>query len=174
MVSRREWYERCNQVWPDNVPVPTAEEAVRAARKLYRFVKGHKLTMPIRLTSGRRFTWAYNGVLNVNPNRQRNDGEYGWHALVHDLSHLWGGGHSKEHARLEARMRKEVLRRGWLAGALKPKPKPEKPPVDVKALKLQRVVIRLDRWLAKKRRAERAMAKLLRQKRRYERELLAA
>lgn len=166
MVSRKEWYVRANSVWPAEVPALTAPEAVRAARKLYRFVRRRVLPIPIKVTSGNRYSYSRRGVLSVNPNGHHFGG---WKDLVHDLSHWLGGGHSKDHARLEARMVREVVRRGWLTGSLKDKPKAEKQPEDPKAKRYKAVVIRMDRWLAKKKRAERALARLARQRKRYER-----
>lgn len=175
MVSRKEWYARVNTAWPETPPTITAEEAVKAARKLWRWGMGEKYAGRIKVTSGNRYTWERYGVLNVNPTSTHHGG--GWDALIHDLSHLlWrranGGNakpHEKGHAKFELAMRKEVLKRGWLNGSLKDKPEPEKPSVDPKAQKYRCIVIRMDRWLAKKKRAERALAKLSRARKYYER-----
>lgn len=170
MVTRAEWYQRVNAAWPEDVSIPTAEEAVRAVRKLYRFVKGHKLGLPIQITSGNRYTYAHGGMLYVNPNCRGR----GWRELVHDLSH-WlhqetgDKPHAKSHARLELRLAKEVVKRGWLAGTLKTPEKPEQAGPDPKVLRHQRILRRMELWLAKKRRAERALTKLTRQARYYER-----
>lgn len=175
-VTRREWYERVNALWPADVSAPTALEAVRAARRLWRFATGE--TFPaanVRVTSGRRFTWVRRGVMSVNPDR---DGHRhrGWQALVHDLSHYLHyrinpgvAPHSGAHARLEMRLIKEVLRRGWLQGALRDKPKAEKPKPDEKALKYARTLAAIERWEAKRRRAENALKKLNRSLRAQER-----
>lgn len=169
MVSRTEWYERVNATWPVDVPPLTGPEAVRAARRLHRFVRKRKCTLPVKVTSGNRYSYAHGGVLYVNPESRNHGG--GWKALLHDLSH-WldpGPAHSKEHAKLEARLVREVVRRGWLEGRLKDKPKPGNQTVDPKAAKYRSIVTRMDLWLAKKKRAERALAKLNRQRRYYER-----
>lgn len=169
MVSRREWYERANAVWPAEVPALTAGEAVRAARKLYRFVRRSRCFHKVEVTSGNRYSYGRGNVLFVNPTSTHHGG--GWKALLHDLSH-WldtGPAHSKEHAKLEMRMVKEVVRRGWLTGSLKDKPKVEKPAADPKSVKYRCIVIRMDRWIAKKKRAERALEKLNRQRKYYER-----
>jgi hypothetical protein len=176
MVSRKEWYARVNDTWPAEVPELTADEAVRAARKLYRFVRRRKCPWKIETTSGNRYSYQRGGVLYVNPTGRWHGAAKGWQTLVHDLSHWLGGGHSKEHARLEARMVREVIGRGWLNGALKARarPAPVAVEVDPRAAKLQGIVVRIDRWLAKKKRAERALAKLARSRRYYERAALAA
>lgn len=169
MVSRKEWYERANAIWPAEIPPLTETEAVKAARKLYRFVKRSKCPYKIAVTTGNRANWVRGNVLYVNPTSTRHGS--GWESLLHDLSH-WldpGRAHSKEHAQLEMRLVKEVVRRGWLNGSLKDKPKVEQPAVDPKAAKYRCLVIRMDRWIAKKKRAERALAKLNRQRKYYER-----
>jgi hypothetical protein len=170
MVSRKEWYQRVNDTWPDQVPELTGDEAVRAARKLYRFVRGRKLDRTVKITSGRRYTWGgVGGVLYVNPTGRWHGPSKGWQTFVHDFSHWIGGGHSKEHARLEARLIREVIRRGWLNGALKSAPRAAPAEIDPRARRLTAIVVRLDRWIAKKKRAERAIAKLARSRRYYER-----
>jgi len=177
-VTRKEWYRRVNAAWPGTVPTLTAEEAVRAAKKLYRFAMGFSWTGPVVVTSGNRNTWvrarrvngAWERVLVVNP-------EHGWHDLVHLLSHYCHErtahdgehGHNAAHARAEMRMIKEVVRRGWLDGKLKDEPKPEPPPIDPRAVKLERTDASIARWEAKLRRAENALKKLRRRKRAMER-----
>jgi hypothetical protein len=166
MVSRKEWYQRVNAVFPKDLPKPTPEQAVNAARRLYRWMKGHKWTGPVELTSGNRYTWIRRGVFYVNPDCR---GE-GWSELVHDLSHyFWNGKlHAKGHAKLELRMRKEVLKRGWL----NPEQVKEAPPeVDVKAQRYERIKARIKTWEAKERRAKNAIRKLNRQAGYYERSL---
>ncbi len=121
MVTRREWYERVNAAWPKNVPALTFPEARRAARRLARFAK---VTVPTRIveTTGNRYTRLFYGELRINTSR-------GWHGFVHSLSHLFHrrtmrgfAPHDPTHARLELRLIKEVLRRGWLDGRLKDRP----------------------------------------------------
>jgi len=152
-LSRRAWYERVNAASPAVVPRLTAAEAVRAAKKLYRFVRRHTWTGTVKVTSGNRYsrvrwgwfsprTGAHEGVMIVNPER-------GWQSLVHLLSHaLYRGSHGGEHARLERRMIREVLKRGWLNGTLKRPPKVT-PPRDLAAERAARAAAGLKRWLAK-------------------------
>lgn len=177
MVSRKEWYVRANSAWPADVPDLTADEAIRATRKLYRFVRKRRLEHHIRITSGNRYTRPIGfNVLQVNPAPGNPSTDYkrhggGWQALVHDLSH-WldpGRGHSKGHARLERRMIHEVVRRGWLAGKLKSETKPPRPEEDPKVARQKSIAARIARWAAKKKRADRALQKLVRQQKYYER-----
>ena len=175
MVTRTEWYERVNSAWPAEVPPLTADEAVKATRKLYRFVIHKQLTLPITVTSGNRYSYAHGGSLHVNWNSTHHGG--GWKALIHDLSHTFHGWisgdkpHAKSHARLELRLTKEVVKRGWLTGSLKTPEKPATPEPDQKLMRHQRILRRMEIWKSKQQRAERALSKLARQARYYERTL---
>lgn len=137
MVSRRELYERVNAVWPTPTPALTEPEAKRAVRKLWRFVlKRVPKQLDVQLTTGNHRTRVENYVVYVN---LQGSWESGWSELIHNLSHHFYRcmglrerykAHAKDHARLELRMRKLALRRGWLNGALLDKPKAEKPAAD--------------------------------------------
>jgi F0F1-type ATP synthase epsilon subunit len=98
--------------------------------------------------------------------------------MIHELSHsfyVYAGGvgkpHSKDHARFEIRMVKEVLKRGWL------EPKPAAVEVVVDTLKLKReaklasIDAAIKRWQSKLARAERALKKYEKQRRYYARAL---
>ena len=158
-------------VWPEVVPPLTAAEAERAFRRLYRFSMGETYPGKTEISSGNRqparFTWAGNYRLVVlNP-------EKGWKDFIHHLSHYFvdlcngNEGHSKFHARFELKLVKEVIKRGWLDGKLNDQSKPEKPPVDPKVVKLERIESAIERWQRKYNRADRALAKLKRQQRYY-------
>lgn len=173
-VTRAEWYRRVNAAWPATVPPLTADEATRAAKRLYRFVTKRTWRGDVVVTSGNRYTKIRAGRLVVNP-------AHGWHGLVHLLSHYlesYAGthGHTAAHARLEMRMVKEVVRRGWLDGKLKTTPRPVVAPivVDPRVEKLARTLAAIERWEKKQRRAETALRKLHRRRRYYERAALAA
>lgn len=175
-VTIREWYRRVNEVWDgaglEKASAPlTADEATRAARKLYRFIKRRTWTGPVKVTSGRRFSDIRDGTIFVNPDGYR---PYrGWIGLVHDLSHdLLYAPHGKDHARVELKMAKVVVKRGWLDGVLK---SPEKAPVthaDVvltrRRMKLASIVTRQKLWDGKLRRAQTALKKLARERKRAE------
>jgi hypothetical protein len=115
-----EWYKRVNAVFPSPLPRLTDRAAKTAVKRLWRWATGRKLTYKIVIVRGkRRRTWMDGGKLNVAP-----DG--GWGHFCHDLSHLlWQEEngwmvrpHERGHAQFEHRMRKEVVRRGWLDGKL--------------------------------------------------------
>jgi hypothetical protein len=120
MVSIKEWYRRVNSTLPPGSKPPTEKEAINAVRRLYRFVTKNKWRGKIQVTSGRRYTWPRGTTYFVNPNRSGIRG--GWSALLHDLSHYlhwyrYGNRlrpHCREHARLELKLRKEAVRRGWI------------------------------------------------------------
>ena len=136
MVTIREWYERANAVWPSDLPELTMPEALRAARKLWRYAAGSRhwqwdAIRPVYRKT--QYTWIRRGILFVNhnkiewiPGQGRAIG--GWRTFVHDLGHCIdyhtgerrkaGRPHSKQHARLEIRLAKQVIQRGWLEGKL--------------------------------------------------------
>lgn len=174
-ISRREWYRRANAEWPAIVPALTAEEAEKATRKLFRFATGITMKREIRITSGNRSTWiARDGAFRVNPGR-------GWMSLVHNVSHfVWWWkhpnetAHQKDHALLERRMIKEVIKRGWLNGSLKTvAPTIEQTREEqiqvIRSLQMERMRARLKAWNTKAKRAETAIRKLTKQIRAAER-----
>jgi hypothetical protein len=174
-----ERYQSVNGAWPDAVPALTAAEATSAAKRLYRLGMGRAFRGKTRLTSGRRYNYVRRGVLFVNPKGHHFGG---WRDLVHDLSHYCHRrkhpGHKPHdgrgtHAFIERTMIEHVVNSGWLDGRLKRPDKPTKQ-TDVRALRQRRVLERLAAWEAKRKRAERALAKLRRQARYYEKSLAAA
>jgi len=180
MVTRNEWYERVNASWPETIPVPTHWQAVNAVRRLWRWGMNDVWRGPVRVVSGKRYTWERRGTLLVNPNRPGSEGG-GWKALIHDLSHLmWRKAnpegvrpHEKGHAKLELRMIEEVLKRGWLSSEPAPDqkeaPKPTKR--DVQSKRYDRIKARIEAWEAKERRVKNAIKKLRLQASYYERQL---
>lgn len=159
-MTRREWYERVNAAWPAVVPPLTADEAVRALRRLYRFSHRATLRSRIVVTSGRRHTQRRRLVWYVNPER-------GWTDLMHVLSHYAErSGHNGTHARMELRMIKEVIKRGWLDGKLKPAPRPVAVR-DPRAERRARAAAALERWQRKLKYAQHKVAHYVRSVRRY-------
>lgn len=171
-------------LWPSSIPPLTAEEATRAVRRLWRFSLGEKMRGDVTITSGNRratrLVWTPTGSgstrgLAVNPSK-------GWRELIHDLSHdldyLANGEtqHGKHHARFEAKLVREVVRRGWLDGKLRDAPAEPAvrlaPTLDERRrAKLSRIEARIVAWERKQRRAEKALAKLAKSRRYYERAL---
>lgn len=178
-VTIAEWYRRVNAAWPADVPKLSEREAIRAARRLYRFEFGKPWPEEhVLVSSGNRRVWIRRGFLVVNP-------DLGWKDLVHDLSHLFHyrrlpdvRPHGPDHARLELRLIKEVVRRGWLSGALRdPAPTPPPPP-EVAALRARQARVasldaRILRWERKRKRAETALRKLARERSRAVRSVAA-
>jgi hypothetical protein len=159
-------------MWPATIPALTFPEAVRATRRLWRFGMGTTTQRKFQHSTGdSRAANPYRkaGTFHLNPDR-------GWQELVHDLSHIMVQAcnpgerpHSKFHARFEAKLVREVLKRGWLDGSLRDKPKAAIAPHDAlhakRMDKLARIDAAVERWERKHARAERAMAKLAKQRR---------
>ena len=178
-VTRAEWYRRVNASWPEAVPALSEDEAVRAARKLYRFVtkktwSGEVVVRPHGGPWGRQwraFSYTRDAkgrrAIAVYP-------EAGWKDLVHLMSHYlesYAGthGHNATHARLEMRMIREVVRRGWLDGKLRGPEKPAVAAPDKLSVRRQRTAAAIARWEAKERRAANALKKLRRRLAYYDR-----
>lgn len=175
MTTAREMYARIDAEWPATTPPMTDWEAVRAASRLWRWARGEACPYPIVATSGNRRTRTLRGTLYVNPASTDHHGG-GWKSFIHELSHvldLERKAHSKHHAQLELRMVREVLKRGWLDGRLKREQKPMGPETRAEKLQaarvieLQRIEAGIERWEAKARRAETALAKLRKRQRYY-------
>ena len=165
-------YHSVNRHWPEGTNEgrslkPTPQEAVAAAKRLYRFAMKKPFKGTFKLTSGNRYTWIRNHVMHVNPDMR--DG--GWHELVHMMSHLCAHrlfpnakGHSHQHAHIEREMIQQVVAKGWLEGKLK---RPDKPAPDRRALKAASIEQRIKSWETKARRAATALRKLKTQQRRF-------
>ncbi len=166
--------------WPEAIPELTDAEAARAWRRLWRFSMGEAYTALISFSSGNRrpTRWHWEGnrrCVTINTSA-------GWREFVHDASHLFvhlcnpgDRPHSKFHARFEAKLVREVIKRGWLEGKLRDAPKAAEQPIDEltqrRRDKLARIAAGLERWDSKLRRAERAIAKLQKSRRYYARAL---
>lgn len=163
-------YRAVNAAWgdPHDAPGrPTSEEALRAAKRLYRKWLGHAWPGKWALTSGNRYTWARGNVFRVNPNS--------WSNLVHFMSHychrrLHPGEspHAATHAALEADMIEYVRQQGWLDGKLRPAPREARDPSQVR---YESCCQRIARWERKEKRAVNALKKLRRQRAYYEKRL---
>jgi hypothetical protein len=163
-------YESVNAQWPAGTRdgrdlKPTPQEAMAAAKRLYRFGMKKPFRGKVVLTSGKRHTWIRNHVLYVNPDEGWSGG--GWHEIVHSMSHLCAqrlfpnaDGHGHQHAFLEKEMIAHVVASGWLDGKLRRDPKPVP---DKAAIKRERTAAAIRRWEAKQRRAANALKKLRRQ-----------
>lgn len=173
-MSTVEAYKAVNALWPVELPKLDGAEAIKAARMLLRVgleaapERVRNRRWRFRLTSGNRYTAPAGDVFFINPDRYGR----GWHSLVHSLSHYCHGrvypgkrGH-EGHAVMEMRLIQEVLDRGWLDGRLKSAPK-VRPARNVKAERAAKVEASLKRWEAKRRRAETAIKKLMRQRAYY-------
>jgi hypothetical protein len=172
--TKQKKYHHVNSLWPDTVPELDGQEAIAAAKRLYRLGIGHAYKGKWKLTSGQRYTWQRSHVFYVNPKYTGRGAVNGWHDLVHFMSHYchwklhpgWKP-HGPEHHAIERRMVEYVIANGWLDGKLKSKAKTAT--ADVKAVRHARVLARIKTWQAKRKRADTALKKLERQRRYYER-----
>lgn len=170
-------YHTVNSVWPDTVPPITDQEALSAARRLWRFAMKSKLPYKLRIGKLRGRSMDIDSGGMVIDHRR-----HGWHGLVHSMSHRchWRlyrhtkdfDSHDHRHAFLEREMIRHVVQSGWLTGTLR-RPEKPKPQIDQRQQRHARVLAGIARWQAKQRRAEKALAKLARQRRHYERQQIA-
>lgn len=168
-----EKYHAVNRQWPETLPTLTGDEAIAAAKRLYRFAMKKSWKGKWKLTSGRRYTWPRSGTFYVNPNRDNwSDAPAGWPDLIHMMSHYCfrqlmphRKPHDSRHLYLERDMVEYVLTHGWLDGKLKPKPK-----APVTPDRAAQLAARAKRWETKRRRAETALRKITRQRARLARE----
>lgn len=179
-ITIHDWYVRVNSCWPAGRHILPPEEMIKAARKLYRFAMGRPwgLNMTVKQTSGNRRAFdIWRSEVCINTERPMNT-DFG---LVHAMSHYCHRElnptvrpHGSAHARLEIRMIKEVVKRGWLNGTLKVEPKPEAVKPDPRQIKYDRILAGIERWEKKEKRAQNALKKLRRQAGYYERKTQAA
>ena len=172
-------YHSVNGSWPEGTNEgrhikPTPQEAMSAAKRLYRLAMKKPFRGKVVITSGRRYTYIRNSVMYVNPDQKTWKGGGGWHEIVHGLSHYCSArlypnakGHGPQHAFLEKEMIQYAVNSGWLNGKLKRPGKAEvKSPIQV--IRYGRIQKRMAAWEAKLKRAENALKKLRRQARHYE------
>lgn len=170
LVVGNQWerrYHEVNASWPADLPSLTGQEAISAAKRLYRLAMKKAFRGPWALTSGNRYSYPRGGTFYVNADR-------GWHHLVHDLSHHChrrlhpnADPHGPGHSFIEREMIQHVVSSGWLAGTLR---REERPKADIRDVRYARIVARIEAWERKERRAKSALAKLRRTKAYYDRQ----
>ena len=176
--QRRLW-GYVNDQWrahPNWQTPPTPEEAIKGFKILYRAATGRSFKGVIQITSGNRNTWCRRGIWYVNPNERYTFG--GWREIVHSMSHYFHARnnphlapHHAKQSYLERKLTEVALRRGFLDGKLKPKPKTPKPPVDKLAIAVERLEAREKAWATKLKRANTAIAKMKKERRSLERKI---
>lgn len=179
MVSAEEWNRLVNSKWPDDLPIPTDQEAITGAKRLYRRAMGRPFRGKVVATSGNRYTWVRRGVMSVNPNRRRAwRPKAGWPDIVHLLAHYCHARlhpndrpHSHKELDLESDLTRYALAQGFHLGRLRSKPRPAKPTPDRKTAGLQAAQAGLKRWETKAKRADTAIKKYRRKVRYYEKAL---
>lgn len=167
-------YDSVNGQWPEGTDCgrgikPSPQEAMAGAKRLYRVAMKRPFRGKVKLTSGRRDTRIRRHVLYVNPDWRGG----GWHEIVHSISHHASYHHFREnhgprHAFIERELTRYVVEHGWLEGKLKREPK-AKPDLDIRALRRDRIIARIKKWEARRKRADTALKKLRRQRAYYDR-----
>ena len=169
------WDRMVNDKFGGKQPVLSPEESVVAARKLYRHAMGKTFPGRVEVTSGNRYTWVRRGVLYVNPDKPEFHTR-GLRSLIHDLSHYChrrlhpnDAPHSVRQARLEAKLVRFALDRGWHEGALKEVAKPL--PKKLSPIERSKRLIQLEQRVKRRReefaRAQRLLAKAAKDHREY-------
>jgi hypothetical protein len=157
-------------MWPTQPPPITADEAVRATRRLWRFAMGETWRGPVKLTSGRNHTWERDGTLYVNPNK--------WEYMVSDLAWLFyrrlntDRGSRARVAKLELKLIREVVKRGWLVNTLKVREVPPDVQIIMKHIEKEnrtrkQLEAGVKRWTTKLGRAQTMLTKYERKLARY-------
>jgi hypothetical protein len=172
-MTEKGLYDRLvNDKWPRLQPIPTDQEAITGAKRLYRKAMGRPWPGKVKIVRGNRHTWIRGGVLCVNPNQY---GHNGWPDIVHGISHYChrrlnpqDRDHSDKQAYLERDLTDYVLEKGFLEGKLKSKAAPKKKtdPVQTRYLKM---IERKKNWEKKSARAKNALQKVKTEIRQYER-----
>lgn len=174
-----EWDRLVNSKWPKDMPIPTAQEAIAGAKRLYKKAMGYPYGGQWAITSGNRFTWPRRRVFYVNPNRSGwVHPAPGWPDIVHLMAH-WchrrkhpnDRPHSYRELELEKELTNYVLAQGFHEGKLKRKPRPKKAKPPQRELRLQSARDKLKRWETKKKRAETAIKHYQKKVRYYEKRL---
>ena len=170
--NKTEFYNRLvNAKWPSPLPVPSDQEAITGAKRLYRKAMGRPWKGEVKVTSGNRHTWIRGGIMFVNP-----DGwPASWRGIIHGIAH-WchrrlhprDSDHSNRQAYLERDLTDYALANGFLSGALKSKAKPKVQKDDLVA-RHERLMKRETGWETKLKRAQNALKKIQKERRAYER-----
>ena len=170
--SKPEFYNRIvNTKWPSPLPVPSDQEAITGAKRLYRKAMGRPWKGEVKVTSGNRHTWIRGRTMYVNPDGWPSS----WRGSVHGIAH-WchyqlnprDSNHSDKQAYLERDLTDYALASGFLTGALKSKAKP-KGKKDSVVERHERLMNRETSWETKLTRAQNALKKVQKERRAYER-----
>jgi hypothetical protein len=125
------WDRLVNEKFEGKAPVLSPDASIKAAKRLYRKALGKPWTGGVKLTSGNRQTWVRRGVLVVNPDERRWNGQGGLREIIHSISHYAhsrlhpaDAPHSRRQAQLEGRLVTYAIKSGWLEpGAWSPSPR---------------------------------------------------
>ena len=150
----------------------TQEIAWKVINKSKRFLWGRRYTKiskdRVIITSGRNHTYCDGYSWRVNPDRSWSHGGV-WQQLCHAISHFYSDrmlerGHSKKHARLELKLAKMMIRRGWMYGTLEREAKPIHVPTADEA-RSKKIELRKSQIVRLERKAKRLSTMLKKAKR---------
>lgn len=179
MPHPSEWNDLVNRKWPAEMPIPSDQEAITGAKRLYRRAMGKPFRGKVVATSGNRYTWIRSRVLSVNPNRRGAwHPKAGWPDIVHLMAHYC---HSRKHPNarshahqeldMEADLTRYAVEHGFHEGRLRSKPRPAKAKPDPKAVKYEKAKAALKRWQTKAKRASTGIKAYQKRVRYYEKVL---
>ena len=163
MSHENEWDRLVNNKWPENVPIPSDQEAIRGAKMLYKRALGKPFKGNVRITTGNRYTWIRRGEMVVNASQGWN----GFRGIIHLLSHYCHRRkfpHHRPHhyteLEMEADLTRYAIERGFHEGKLLPKPRKKKPQEHPIVAKRKKLEDQIKRWESKQKRAKTALKKL--------------
>lgn len=169
--------------WPVVIPPLTAPEAERAFRRLYRYSTGRLYKGEITIASGNRRALRMGWSKATNHRAAFINPSQGWRDFAHDASHWFDRivngetKHGTHHARFEAKLIRQIVTRGYLDGKLLDLARPEPeivgdPKAEARISRLARIDELDTAWKRKLSRAERAISKLERERKRIQRATL--
>ena len=185
------WDRLVNAKWKAlDLKLPSEQEALTGAKRLYRHIMGRPFKGKVRIVTGNRYSWIenlrrsdeskYEMVINRMRTRSVPGGwvaehNAGWPEIVHGLSHACHRAknpsarpHDSQQLRIEAGMTDYAISHGFHLGKLKTKAK-AKVPVDRVKQRYEAMLKRRVTWESKHKRAANALKKVQREINQYER-----
>ncbi len=172
MTTLAEWQQRVNDIKASVQDVSlTKQQAEAYARKLYRFVRKGTFAGTVGITSGNRHSWVHSAALiTVNPGN-------GLRSLLWDFSNALSANNARARLRMQLRLYKTAIARGWFMPHQAKAPKPKaKDGSRLSRLedRIKRLKARLARWDSRQRRAANAIKSLTRKLKAAERTRIPA
>ncbi len=163
-------YDSVAGALPAQLPPLNRKDSVRYATRLVKRFGKLGLGSPNQIRPASLSDWRCQGGRRVwisTKPTPATDHDKGWGRLIHDCSHLvfqkrhpTFRPHDGGHAALEREIAEYVARKGWLAP--RPERKVANDPLARKQERHQRLLVRLENWERKERRAQTAIRKIRR------------